>query len=123
WFMARRAKSMPAKAMLRNYSNRLACAYRRNGGGAIPGTKKPTARLPLAARVQRGRDWPVSRRAIMKNGARLACGLAGGFLTLLLMAFSTKVAAAQSADAQERCTGDVMRLCSEFVPDADSIVT
>jgi hypothetical protein len=30
--------------------------------------------------------------------------------------------AAQAADAADRCTPDVMRLCSEFVPDADQIV-
>jgi len=46
------------------------------------------------------------------------CGIAAGSL----VAVSGKPAAAQSADAQERCTEDVMRLCSEFVPDADSIV-
>jgi len=40
----------------------------------------------------------------------------------MLVAVAGKPAAAQSADAQERCTEDVMRLCSEFVPDADSIV-
>ena len=28
----------------------------------------------------------------------------------------------QAPDAAERCTPDVMRLCSEFVPDADRIV-
>jgi hypothetical protein len=51
----------------------------------------------------------------------LLFGAAAAALVLLFMA-SGKPAAAQSADAQERCTGDVMRLCSEFVPDADSIV-
>jgi hypothetical protein len=29
---------------------------------------------------------------------------------------------AQAPDASERCTPDVMRLCSEFVPDPDRIV-
>ena len=38
------------------------------------------------------------------------------------VAGGAKHAAAQAADAEARCTGDVMRLCSEFVPDADSIV-
>jgi hypothetical protein len=52
----------------------------------------------------------------------LVCGIAAGSLVVLLVAVSGKPATAQSADAQERCTGDVMRLCSEFVPDADSIV-
>jgi hypothetical protein len=51
----------------------------------------------------------------------LFCGIAAGSL-VMLVAFSGKPATAQSADAQERCTEDVMRLCSEFVPDADSIV-
>jgi hypothetical protein len=31
-------------------------------------------------------------------------------------------AAAQASDAADRCTPDVMRLCSEFIPDADRIV-
>ncbi len=31
-------------------------------------------------------------------------------------------AAAQSSDAAEHCTPDVMRLCNEFIPDADRIV-
>jgi hypothetical protein len=65
-------------------------------------------------------------RAIVKNTAwacsRLLFGAAAGSLVVLLVAVSGKPAAAQSADAQERCTGDVMRLCSEFVPDADAIV-
>ena len=64
--------------------------------------------------------------AIVKNTtwdcSRLLFGAAAGSLLMLLVAVSGKPAAAQSADAQERCTGDVMRLCSEFVPDADSIV-
>ena len=53
---------------------------------------------------------------------RMPFGIAAGLLVLLLVAVSGKPATAQSADAQERCTGDVMRLCSEFVPDVDSIV-
>jgi hypothetical protein len=36
--------------------------------------------------------------------------------------FANSSAAAQSSDAADRCTGDVMRLCSEFVPDPDRIV-
>ena len=50
----------------------------------------------------------------------LLCRIAAG--SLLMVAVGGKPAAAQSADAQERCTEDVMRLCSEFVPDADDIV-
>jgi hypothetical protein len=67
----------------------------------------------------------VSGMAIVKNTiwdcSRLFCGIAAGSL-VMLVAFGGKPATAQSADAQERCTEDVMRLCSEFVPDADSIV-
>jgi hypothetical protein len=62
-------------------------------------------------RIVKNTNWDCSR---------LLCGLAAG--SLLILVVSAKPAAAQSADAQERCTGDVMRLCSEFVPDADSIV-
>ena len=54
------------------------------------------------------------------NRSRFLFGLAVGFLSF--MAGNARPAAAQSADAEARCTGDVMRLCSEFVPDADSIV-
>ena len=46
-------------------------------------------------------------------------GLALGFL---LMADTTR-ASGQTADAAELCTPDVMRLCSEFVPDTDRIVS
>jgi hypothetical protein len=46
--------------------------------------------------------------------------LAAGFLTIAV--FASAPAAAQAPDAAERCTPDVMRLCSEFVPDADRIV-
>ena len=51
----------------------------------------------------------------------LLCAVAG-VLTVLMVAGGTKPAAAQSSDAAERCTPDVMRLCNEFVPDADRIV-
>jgi hypothetical protein len=43
-------------------------------------------------------------------------------LAASIMTGGTKTAAAQSADAADLCTPDVMRLCSEFVPDADRIV-
>jgi hypothetical protein len=50
-------------------------------------------------------------------------GATAGLLTMLLIASgSASPAAAQSSDAADKCTGDVMRLCSEFVPDADRIV-
>ena len=53
------------------------------------------------------------------SGALLSA--AAGTLAVLLVAGSTP-AAAQASDAADRCTPDVMRLCSEFVPDADRIV-
>jgi hypothetical protein len=75
--------------------------------------------LPVLSGDERYQGW-----AIVKNTAwdcsRLLCGIAAGSLVVLL-AVGGKSATAQSADAQERCTEDVMRLCSEFVPDADSI--
>jgi hypothetical protein len=45
-----------------------------------------------------------------------------GVLTLLIVAAGTKPAAAQASDAADRCTPHVMRLCNEFIPDADRIV-
>ena len=39
-----------------------------------------------------------------------------------MVAGGTKPAAAQASDAADRCTPDVMRLCNEFIPDADRIV-
>ena len=50
----------------------------------------------------------------------LLCATAG-VLTLLIVAAGTRPAAAQASDAAERCTPDVMRLCNEFIPDADRI--
>lgn len=47
---------------------------------------------------------------------------AAAVLMALVVAGGTKPAVAQSADAADLCTPDVMRLCSEFVPDADRIV-
>jgi hypothetical protein len=52
----------------------------------------------------------------------LLCAMAG-VLTALMVAGGTKPAAAQSSDAADRCTPDVMRLCNEFIPDADRIVS
>ena len=40
----------------------------------------------------------------------------------LIFAAGVTPAAAQAADAADRCTPDVMRLCSEAIPDADRIV-
>ena len=53
------------------------------------------------------------------TGALLSA--AAGTLAVLLVAGWTP-AAAQAPDAADRCTPDVMRLCSEHVPDADRIV-
>ena len=59
---------------------------------------------------------------IPKNQSRsLLCAVAG-LLTVLMVAGGTKPAAAQASDAADRCTPDVMRFCSEFVPDSDRIV-
>jgi len=55
------------------------------------------------------------------NCPRLLFGVGVGLLAMWFVV-GAKPAGAQSADAEARCTGDVMRLCSEFVPDADSIV-
>src|SRR5689334_17614676 len=51
----------------------------------------------------------------------LLCATAG-VLAALMVAGGTKPAAAQASDAADRCTPDVMRLCNEFIPDADRIV-
>ena len=55
------------------------------------------------------------------NSFRALLSAAAGTLAVLLVAGATP-AAAQAPDAADRCTPDVMRLCSEFVPDADRIV-
>lgn len=47
---------------------------------------------------------------------------AAGMLTILFVAAGAKPAAAQASDAADRCTPDVMRLCNEYIPDADRIV-
>ena len=47
---------------------------------------------------------------------------AGALLAGLALAASAQPAAAQAANAADLCTPDVMRLCSEFIPDADRIV-
>ena len=49
------------------------------------------------------------------------CATLGLALGFLVMAGATQ-ASAQAADAADLCTPDVMRLCSEFVPDSDRIV-
>jgi hypothetical protein len=51
----------------------------------------------------------------------LLCATAG-LLTLLVATTASTPALAQAADAADRCTPDVMRLCSEYIPDADRIV-
>ena len=61
----------------------------------------------------------------MKNNSdvpsRLSLCALAAVLTVLMAAGGAKPAIAQASDAAERCTPDVMRLCSEFVPDADRI--
>jgi hypothetical protein len=47
---------------------------------------------------------------------------AAAVLTILIVAAGARPAAAQASDAADRCTPDVMRLCNEFIPDADRIV-
>jgi hypothetical protein len=54
--------------------------------------------------------------------SRLLLCAAGAVLALSVVAGGSKPAAAQASDAAERCTPDVMRLCNEFIPDADRIV-
>ena len=53
--------------------------------------------------------------------SRLLLCTVAGVLTVLIVATGSKPAAAQASDAAERCTPDVMRLCNEFIPDADRI--
>lgn len=45
-----------------------------------------------------------------------------GLAVVLLVTDSVTPASAQAANAADLCTPDVMRLCSESVPDADRIV-
>ena len=52
----------------------------------------------------------------------LLCAMAG-VLTVLIAAAGSRPAVAQASDAADRCTEDVMRLCNEFIPDADRIVS
>ena len=56
-----------------------------------------------------------------KIQTRLLCAVAG-VLTVMMVAGATRPAGAQASDAADRCTPDVMRLCNEFIPDADRIV-
>jgi hypothetical protein len=62
------------------------------------------------------------KKSPVGDGSRFLFGIGVGLLAMSFVAGYAKPAGAQSADAEARCTGDVMRLCSEFVPDADSIV-
>ena len=54
--------------------------------------------------------------------SRLSLCAVAAVLTVLLATGGATPASAQASDAAERCTADVMRLCSEFVPDSDRIV-
>jgi hypothetical protein len=62
----------------------------------------------------------VKKTSTLQSRPRLYA--AAGVLTLLLAVAGARPAMAQASDAADKCTGDVMRLCSEFVPDADRIV-
>jgi hypothetical protein len=44
-----------------------------------------------------------------------------GVLTVLMVA-AAQARRGAASDAADRCTPDVMRLCNEFIPDADRIV-
>ena len=57
----------------------------------------------------------------MKNATWNRSGVLAAAAGLALL-FVAAPASAQAPDAADRCTPDVMRLCSEFVPDADRIV-
>ena len=58
----------------------------------------------------------------LKIESRLLLSAMTGTLMALMLAGGTKPAAAQASDAADRCTPDLMRLCSEFVPDEGRIV-
>ena len=62
------------------------------------------------------------RETTVRDRSGWLFGVVAGLFVVVLVSGSAKPAAAQAADAEQRCTGDVMRLCSEFVPDADAIV-
>jgi hypothetical protein len=71
----------------------------------------------------RPRNPGTSVKKLSDIQVRPLLGATAGLLTMLLIAGgSASPAAAQASDAADKCTGDVMRLCSEFVPDADRIV-
>jgi len=53
--------------------------------------------------------------------SRLALCATAAVLAILMATGGARPALAQASDAAERCTPDVMRLCSEFVPDAGRI--
>lgn len=63
----------------------------------------------------------------MKNIPNLKCRsllcAAAGTLALLAVAAGSNQAFAQSSDAADKCTPDVMRLCNEYIPDKDRIVS
>jgi hypothetical protein len=56
----------------------------------------------------------------MKGRPRL--GAATGLTVGLLATAGVTPASAQAANAADLCTPDVMRLCNDFIPDADRIV-
>ena len=104
----------PHRGALRDKPNSTGRVERKTGPSVALGSSPPALSRDQVSGVDmvKNTTWDCSR---------LIRGIAAGSL-VVLVAVSGKPAAAQSADAQERCTEDVMRLCSEFVPDADSIV-
>jgi len=73
------------------------------------------------------RPSSLCRRALVNDATFAAKGgthFAGLPLAIIiLLVIGPMQASAQAPDAAERCEPDVMRLCSEFVPDRDNIVT
>jgi hypothetical protein len=57
-----------------------------------------------------------------KRPRSLLCAAIGFLFVGLAISGSTTSASAQAANAEQLCTPDVMRLCSEFIPNPDPIV-
>ena len=62
------------------------------------------------------------KKSLNIRSRSLLCA-AAGLLAVTFAIAGSKPAAAQSADAASLCTPDVMRLCSEFIPDEGRIVS
>ena len=66
-------------------------------------------------------DQQSAKRTSVKISSKLCSRLLLGAAAALIVAAMVAPGAAQAPDAAERCTGDVMSLCSEFIPDRDKI--